>query len=176
MAQKVVNTNLAFGVEGEFYDSSVKRAVNRKLAADAKFGKVVFLDANGNATPTYNASTAAKVAGIVVNPKEYVNKSADLAASLTAKAGNYVGVADLGRVIVKTANAAKVGYKAFTCVTAGTATGTATTNYALGDIVGGATAAPTSTDAEGGVFVEITGAMFDIVSASADELAVLAMK
>lgn len=175
MAQKVVNTKLAFGIEGEFYDSSVKRAVNRKLAADAQFGKVVFLDANGNATPIYNASTAAKVAGIVVNPKEYVNKSADLAASLTAKAGNYVGVADVGRVIVKVANAAKIGDKAFTCVTAGTATASGTTNYKVGDICAG-TAAPASSAATGGVFVEVTGAMFDIVTASADELAVLAMK
>lgn len=175
MAQKVVNTKLAFGIEGEFYDSSVKRAVNRKLAADAQFGKVVFLDANGNATPTYNASTAAKVAGILVNPKEYVNKSADLAASLTAKAGNYVGVADLGRVIVKVANAAKIGDKAFTCVTAGTSTASGTTNYKVGDICAG-TAAPATAEGDGGVFVEITGAMFDIVTASADELAVLAMK
>ena len=175
MAQKVVNTKLAFGIEGEFYDSSVKRAVNRKLAADAQFGKVVFLDANGNATPTYNASTAAKVAGIMVNPKEYINKSADLAASLTAKAGTYVGIADLGRVIVKVANAAKIGDKAFTCVTAGTAVASETTNYKVGDICAG-TAAPASSAAAGGVFVEITGAMFDIVNASANELAVLSMK
>lgn len=174
MAQKVVNTKLAFGIEGEFYDSSVKRAVNRKLAADAQFGKVVFLDANGNATPTYNASTAAKVAGIMVNPKEYINKSADLAASLTAKAGTYVGVADLGRVIVKVANAAKIGDRAFTCVTAGTSSNT--TNYKIGDICAGTDAPPSTAPGNGGAFVEIKNAMFDIVNASAGELAVLSMK
>lgn len=174
MAQKIVNTKLAFGVEGEFYDSSIKRATNRKLAAAAKFGKALFfVAADGTVTPTYNSSTASSFAGIMVNPKEHINASAGLASTLELGAGKTAGVADVGRVIVKAANAVKVGYKAYTCVTAGTATGTATTNYAIGDIVGGATAAPSSTAAAGGVFVEIGS--FDIVDAAANELAVVVL-
>lgn len=175
MAQKVVNTNLAFGVEGEFYDSSIKRCVNRKLSTDGTFGQAVFLASDGaTVTPAYDSSTAPTFAGIVVNPKEYINRDANLASSMKAQAGSKVGVADLGRVIVKAANAVKVGDKAFTCVTAGTATGTTTVNYAVGSICGG-TAAPATSDATGGVFVEISNAMFDIVSASAGEAAVLVL-
>ena len=74
-------------------------------------------------------------------------------------------------MIVKAANAVKIGDKAFSCVTAGTGAGT---NYAVGDICGG-TAAPSSTAGDGGVFVELTGAKFDIVDASAGELAVLTL-
>lgn len=171
MAQKIVNTKLAFGVEGEFYDSSIKRATNRKLAAAARFGKALFfVAANGTVTPTYNADTAKTFAGIMVNPKEHINASAGLASTLELGAGKTAGVADVGRVIVKVANAVKVGYKAFTCVTAGTGS---SKNYAIGDIVGGATAAPSSSAAAGGVFVEIGS--FDIVDAAADELAVVVL-
>lgn len=171
MAQKTVNNKLAFGVVGEFYDSSVKRATNRKLGATGTFGKALFLASDGTVTPTYNSSTANTFAGIMVNPKEHINASANLAATMTLAAGKNVGVADLGRVIVKAANAVKIGDKAFSCVTAGTGTGT---NYAVGDICGG-TAAPSSTAGGGGVFVELTGAKFDIVDASAGELAVLTL-
>lgn len=171
MAQKTVNNKLAFGVVGEFYDSSVKRATNRKLGATGTFGKALFLASDGTVTPTYNSSTANTFAGIMVNPKEHINSSANLAATMTLAAGKNVGVADLGRVIVKAANAVKIGDKAFSCVTAGTGTGT---NYAVGDICGG-TAAPSSTAGGGGVFVELTGAKFDIVDASAGELAVLTL-
>ena len=171
MAQKTVNKKLAFGVVGEFYDSSIKRATNRKLGATGTFGKALFLASDGTVTPTYNSSTANTFAGIMVNPKEHINASANLAATMNLAAGKIVGVADLGRVIVKAANAVKIGDKACSCVTAGTGTGT---NYAVGDICGG-TAAPSSTAGGGGVFVELTGAKFDIVDASAGELAVLTL-
>ena len=171
MAQKTVNNKLAFGVVGEFYDSSIKRATNRKLGATGTFGKALFLASDGTVTPTYNSSTANTFAGIMVNPKEHINASANLAATMNLAAGKIVGVADLGRVIVKAANAVKIGDKAFSCVTAGTGAGT---NYAVGDICGG-TAAPSSTAGGGGVFVELTGAKFDIVDASAGELAVLTL-
>lgn len=173
MAQKIVNKKLAFGIEGEFYDSSLKRAVNRKLGTDARFGKVVFIGSDGTVTPTYNSSTASVIAGIVVNPKEYINNDANLGATLVAKGGRTVGVADIGRVIVRAANSVKIGDKVFTCVTKGTGTGE-TVNYNIGDLCGG-TAAPASTAGGGGVFVEVTGAMFDIVKAGAGELAVVTL-
>ena len=132
MGQKTVNTKLAFGIEGEFYDSSIKRATNYKLGASAKFGKPLFFSADGKT----------------------------------------VGVADIGRVIVKVANTVAVGNKAYLCTTAGTGTGTGVTNYAVGDICGG-TAAPATAAGDGGVFVELTNAMFDIVEATAGQLAVL---
>ena len=169
MAQKIVNMKQAFGIEGEFYDSSLKRATNHKLAAAAKYGKPLFLSADGKTvTPAYNAATAKTFAGMMVNPKEAINTSG-LDATMEVAAGKYVGVADVGRVIVKVANAVKVGHKAYLCTTAGTGTGT---NYAVGDICGG-TAAPSSSEAAGGVFVELTGATFNIVEAAAGELAVL---
>ena len=171
MGQKTVNTKLAFGIEGEFYDSSLKRATNYKLGATAKFGKPLFFASDGKTvTPTYSAGL--RFAGIMVNPKEHINTSSDLASTLELGTGKTVGVADIGRVIVKVANSVAVGNKAYLCTTAGTGTGTGTTNYAIGDICGG-TAAPSTQAADGGVFVELTNAMFDIVGASAGELAVL---
>ena len=74
MAQKVVNMKQAFGIEGEFYDSSLKRATNYKLAAAAKYGKPLFLSADGKTvTPTYNSRTENTFAGMMVNPKEAIN-------------------------------------------------------------------------------------------------------
>lgn len=169
MGQKTVNTKLAFGIEGEFYDSSIKRATNYKLGASAKFGKPLFFSADGKTvTPTY--ADGLKFAGIMVNPKEHINANADLAATLELASGKTVGVADIGRVIVKVANTVAVGNKAYLCITAGTGTGV--TNYAVGDICGG-TAAPATAAGDGGVFVELTNAMFDIVEATAGQLAVL---
>ena len=122
MAQKVVNMKQAFGIEGEFYDSSLKRATNHKLAAAAKYGKPLFLSADGKSvTPTYNSSTAKTFAGFMVNPKEAIN-GGGLGATMEVAAGKYVGVADVGRVIVKVANAVKVGDKAYLCTKAGTKT------------------------------------------------------
>lgn len=171
MGQKTVNMKLAFGIEGEFYDSSIKRATNYKLGAAAKFGKPVFLAADGKSvTPTY--SDGLKFAGIMVNPKEHINASANLAATLELGSGATAAVADIGRVIVKVANAVAVGNKAYLCTTAGTGTGTSAVNFAIGDICGG-TAAPATQAADGGVFVELTNAMFNIVDATAGQLAVL---
>ena len=169
MGQKTVNTKLAFGIEGEFYDSSIKRATNYKLGASAKFGKPLFFSADGKTvTPTY--ADGLKFAGIMVNPKEHINANADLAATLELASGKTVGVADIGRVIVKVANTVAVGNKAYLCTTAGTGTGV--TNYSVGDICGG-TAAPATAAGDGGVFVELPHAMFDIVEATAGQLAVL---
>lgn len=171
MGQKTVNTKLAFGIEGEFYDSSIKRATNYKLGASAKFGKPLFFSADGKTvTPTY--AEGLRFAGIMVNPKEHINANADLAATLELASGKIVGVADIGRVIVKVANTVAVGNKAYLCTTAGTGTGTGVTNYSIGDICGG-TAAPATAAGDGGVFVELTNAMFDIVEATAGQLAVL---
>lgn len=168
MAQKTVNMKLAFGVVGEFYDASIKRATNYKLGADAEFGKALWFAADGKTvTPAY--ASGLRFAGIMVNPKEHINTSAGLASTLVLGAGKTVGVADIGRVIVKVANAVKVGDKAFVCTTAGTG---GAVKYAVGDICGGASA-PADSAANGGVFVEIAGAMFDIVEAVAGELAVL---
>lgn len=170
MAQKVVNQKQAFGVEGEFYDSSVKRATNKKTAAAVKIGKPVFADADGNVIPVDASTVSTAFVGFAVNPKEQINFNG-LGASMEVGSGRNVAVADMGRVIVKVANAVKVGYKAYVCKTAGTGTGT---NYQVGDICGG-TAAPATSVSAGGVFVELTGAKFDIVDAAAGELAVIVL-
>lgn len=172
MAQKTVNMKQAFGIEGEFYDSSIKRATNVKLGANAKIGKPLFRKADGTIIPVGADATSANYIGFAVNPKEHINLSG-LDATMEIAAGKYVANADKGRVIVKVANAVKVGEKVYACKTAGTGTGE-TTNYAVGDICGG-TAAPSSTAAGGGVFVELTGAKFDIVDAAAGDLAVVVL-
>lgn len=160
MAQKIVNMKQAFGVEGEFYDSSIKRATNYKLSADAAVGKPVFLKADGTIIPVGTDATAANYLGFAVNPKEHINFSG-LGATLEVKSGKYVGVADVGRVIVKVATAAKVGDKVFVCKTH------AEGGLAVGELAAGASAPST------GTFLELANARFDIVDAKAGELAVV---
>lgn len=156
MAQTVVNDKLALGVEGQFYDTSVKRATPYTLATAAKFGQPMWLDANGNATATY--ASGLKLLGLLVNPKEHINYGVDgdpLAATLTIPAGRTAAVADIGRVVVKVFTAAKVGDNVYVATTAAT-----DGSIAVGDLVAGTTAAPT---VAGATFVQVTGAAIDIV-------------
>lgn len=112
MAQTTVKTKLAFGVQGEFYDSSVKRVTPHVLAASAVIGSVAWVDAEGKAYATGGA-TGAKVAGIFVSPKEYVNRGAIDSVTLNMATGDVAQVADIGHVIVKVQNAVNVGDNVF---------------------------------------------------------------
>lgn len=104
MAQKDVNKKQAFGLVGEFYDSSVKVVTSYIASTDVTCGNPVYFTTDGKI-----AATGTTFAGIVVNPKEYVNKSGDLASSLVVKAGQAVSVASKGHIIIKAADAIAVG-------------------------------------------------------------------
>lgn len=102
MAQKAVNIKQAFGVEGEFYDSSIKAVTTYIAATTVKVGNPVYFDANGKV-----AATGTKFAGIVVNPKEYTQTT--IGSTLDLAAGTPVAVASKGHIIVKAAGAIAVG-------------------------------------------------------------------
>ena len=111
MAQTTVNTKLAFGVQGEFYDSSVKRVTPHILKAAAVIGGPAWVDANGKASATGGAS-GEKFVGIFVSPKEYTNYGAIGATggeTLALGTGDAAQVADIGHIIVKVGQAVNVG-------------------------------------------------------------------
>lgn len=129
MAQKTVNRKQAFGVEGEFYDSSVKVVATYVAATAITIGTPVYFDANGKV-----AATGTTFAGIAVNPKEYSNKNG-LDATLVVPAGTPVAVASKGHVIIKTVGAVAVGASlGYTAVDSVTGWRTVTTG-ALGKAV-----------------------------------------
>ena len=112
MAQTTVKTKLAFGVQGEFYDSSVKRVTPHVLASTAVVGGIAWVDEGGKAYATGGA-TGAKPVGIFVSPKEYTNRGAVNSVTLAMGTGDVAQVADIGHVIVKAAGAVKVGDPVF---------------------------------------------------------------
>lgn len=161
--QTTVRKPQAFGVEGEFYDTSIRRPVNYKLATECTFGKPVWFDANGNVTATYASGLA--FAGFLVNPKEHTNYGVSgdtLAPSFTLAAGKVGAVANFGRVIARVATNVAVGQSVWVCITAGTSTTTGVTNYAVGDLGAGATA-PSANAGAGGAWVQVPGAIWDVV-------------
>lgn len=105
MAQKAVNTKQAFGVEGEFYDSSYKVVATYVAATAVKVGAPVWFTADGEVTATF--ATGAKLAGIVVNPKEYSQTA--FTATLEVPANTPVAVASKGHIIVKAGGTIAVG-------------------------------------------------------------------
>lgn len=105
MAQKTVNKKLAFGIEGEFYDSSVSVAATYKTASQVTFGNPVWFTADGSVTGTY--ASGLTFAGIAVLPKEHT--AATLAPTMTIPAGTTVGVASKGHIIIKAGGAIAVG-------------------------------------------------------------------
>lgn len=112
MAQTTVNTKLAFGVQGEFYDSSIKRVTPHVLKTSAVIGTPAWVDSNGKATSTGGAS-GEKFVGIFVSPKEYTNRGAISTPTLTMATGDVAQVADIGHVIVKVGASVNVGSPVF---------------------------------------------------------------
>ena len=108
MAQTTVKTKLAFGVQGEFYDSSVKRVTPHVLKTNAVIGALAWVDAAGKASAT-GGTSGEKPRGIFVSPKEYINRGAVDSVTLALATGDVAQVADIGHVIVKVGGAVNIG-------------------------------------------------------------------
>lgn len=144
--QSVVKAKQAFGVPGEFRDSSVKRVLPFELGATANIGNPAYLiAASGKVTDKYGSGTAGKYLGIFVGPKEYVINDSDLNPTMTMDPANgqAAQVASLGHVIVTVAEPVKTGDAAYFgpsgwCKTKPTA-GTAVDATQLGTFIDNAT-------------------------------------
>ena len=146
--QTVVKAKQAFGIPGEFRDSSVKRVLPYELGATANIGNPAYLiAASGKVTDKFATGTAGKFLGIFVGPKEYVINDSDLNPTMTMDPANgqAAQVASLGHVIVKAGEAGiKVGDAAYFgpsgwCKTQPTA-GTSVDGRKLGTFIDDATA------------------------------------
>lgn len=146
--QTTVKAKQAFGVVGEFRDSSVKRVLPFELGATANIGNPAYLiAASGKVTDKFATGTAGKYLGVFVGPKEYVNNDGDLNPTITMNPenGQAAQVASLGHIIVIAGEAGiKVGNPAYFgpsgwCKTQPTA-GTGTDATQLGTFIDDATA------------------------------------
>lgn len=134
--QTTVNREQAMGVVGELFDTSIRRVTPYALAADSVIGGAAWLTANGKATGTYDASTANKLLGIFVNPKEYTNFGGNVAEpTLVMKASTIGQVADMGHVIIKASVAVAVGDDVYVVKTTGAFTNVADGNTKVGKCV-----------------------------------------
>lgn len=154
--QKTVNIKQAFGLPGEFYDDSPRRAHTFKMALNGEalptFGYAFTATSNeGEAQP--GGSNA--FLGILVNPKEHALRGG-LTASLTLPEGAVGTLCDFGRVLVTVAAAV-------------TPTSLPVYNTTTGAISG--VDAGSSSAGAGNAF--IPNAKFVFYSAAADGLAVL---
>lgn len=105
--QTLVRDRQAFGVPGEFYDTSPRRAASYVLDGDgviarafthsAEEGKIVM----GGTGP---------FAGILMSPKSYVRPGTDSSGTLAVASGTQVEAADKGRIIVTLGTAAQIGH------------------------------------------------------------------
>lgn len=166
--QTTVNIKQAFGIVGELYDNVPTVSNAFLLKAAAAIGKVAFMKADGTVSGTYDSTNYKTIAGLFVRPKDYASfgsSSGTLSPTLEIPAGQLAQVLSVGRVNVKVMNAAAINDNAYVCTVAA-ADGSVT----IGDVVAGASAAPT---VAGATFVQITGAKFVLVSAASGELAVL---
>lgn len=115
--QNTVKAKQAFGVVGEFRDSSVKRVLPYELGATANIGNPAYLiAASGKVTDKFATGTAGKFLGVFVGPKEYVINNSDLNPTITMNPenGQAAQVASLGHIIVTAGEAGiKVGDAAY---------------------------------------------------------------
>lgn len=113
--QTVVNTKLAYGVPGSFYDDSPRR-VAPYVVAGGSVAKAFTLDSTQADKAVVGGSNA--FAGIAVNSKEYVISG--IAASTDFKSGDIAQLCTMGHVIVACDNEVAVGNACFFKVADGT--------------------------------------------------------
>jgi len=153
MVQTVVNTKLAIGVVGEFYDNSPRRVHGYILAANGSvlpaISKAFTKSAEGIATVGGNGLFL----GLAVNPKEQALHGG-LTPSLVLKDGAQGSLCDMGHIVVKCTTAVTEGQACFYNTTDGTLAAAAT-----GSVVAG--------------HIEIKGSKFVFFNAAANEPAVV---
>lgn len=114
--QATVNSDIGFGVVGELFSDSPHRAAPYILnSADAAYnviGRVFVVSAEGVAAAG-GTVTAGTLAGILINPKSYVNggtaAGGTLAASMTLRNGEIGELLTMGEIIVAVPGAAAIG-------------------------------------------------------------------
>lgn len=126
--QSVVNTKLAYGVPGSFYDDSPRRVAPYVVAAGS-VGKAFTLDSTQADKAVVGGSNA--FAGIAVNSKEYTITGTT--ASTDFKSGDIAQLCTMGHIVVTCDNAVAVGNACFFNTTTGVlhaaASGTSVTGY-----------------------------------------------
>lgn len=113
--QSVVNTKLAYGVPGSFYDDSPRRVAPYVVAAGS-VGKAFTLDSTVADKAVVGGSNA--FAGIAVNSKEYTITGTT--ASTDFKSGDIAQLCTMGHIVVACDNAVAVGNACFFKVADGT--------------------------------------------------------
>lgn len=113
--QTVVNTKLAFGVPGSFYDDSPRRVAPYAVEAGA-IAKAFTLDASNPGRAVVGGEGA--FAGIAVNSKEYTMTG--LTSSMEFKSGDIAQLCTMGHVVVACDNAVSVGNACYFSTTDGT--------------------------------------------------------
>lgn len=112
MVQTAVNKFQVLGVPGEFADTSPSRVAPYTLVKNSTALPVV-----GNVFTQGSANDVAKVGGsgtflgVLVEPKQYANKSG-LAATLNLAEGQIGEICSMGHIFVKSATAFEPGYLA----------------------------------------------------------------
>lgn len=113
--QTVVNTKLAFGVPGSFYDDSPRRVAPYVVAAGS-VAKAFTLDSTQADKAVVGGSNA--FAGIAVNAKEYTMNG--LSASVDFKSGDIAQLCTMGHIVVACDNEVAVGNACYFKVADGT--------------------------------------------------------
>lgn len=154
MVQKVVNTQFAIGVPGEFYDNSPRRVHGYVLQANGAVAPAIC-----KAFTTGSDEKSAKVGGnglflgILVNPKDHALKGG-ITPSYTLPAGAQGSLATMGHIVVTCTTAVNEGDAAFYNIADGTLAAAAKGSSVAGHI-------------------EIQGSQFVFFGAAANGLAVL---
>lgn len=104
--QKEVRMQQAFGIPGEFYDTSPHRATSYVLESEAVIGRACTLSATEGAMKMGGDGA---FAGILISPKQHGRPGSDFAPTMTLPSGTQAQAADKGRLIVILKNAAKPG-------------------------------------------------------------------
>lgn len=112
--QSVVNTKLAFGVPGSFYDDSPRRVAPYAVEAGAIAKAFTLSATEGRAV----VGGEGAFAGIAVNSKEY--PITGLTASLDFKSGAVAQLCTMGHIVVACDNAVSVGNACYFKVADGT--------------------------------------------------------
>lgn len=140
--QTVVNTKLAFGVPGSFYDDSPRRVAPYAVESGA-VALAFTLDASNPGRAVVGGEGA--FGGIAVNSKEYT--MAGLSASVVFKSGDIAQLCTMGHIVVACDNAVSVGNACYFKVADGTLHAAAS-----GETISGYTEIP------GSKFVFVAGA------------------